>query len=102
MQESGLSAWVAQRLKFLAGVPRAAVILIIIVISALFTEVTSNTSTANIFFPVLDAVVTFISRLYFARSSARFRTGAFVGYASWLSDLAVHARRLVGFHVTDW
>ncbi|CAF1303583.1 unnamed protein product [Adineta steineri] len=54
--KSGLSDSVAQALKFLNGVPLAAVVFLIIVISALFTEVTSNVSTASIFLPVLDAV----------------------------------------------
>lgn len=56
-KNSGLSNTVAEALRFLTGVPRAAVILIVIVISGLFTEVTSNLSTASIFLPVLDSVV---------------------------------------------
>jgi di/tricarboxylate transporter len=48
---------VAQALDFLTGVPRLAVIMLVIVISGLFTEVTSNLSTASIFLPVLDSVV---------------------------------------------
>ncbi|CAF3438039.1 unnamed protein product [Rotaria socialis] len=55
-QASKLSDSVAHALRFLAGIPRAAVILLIIIISGLFTEVTSNLSTASIFFPVLDSV----------------------------------------------
>lgn len=55
-QASQLSESVARALRFLAGIPRAAVILLIIMISGLFTEVTSNLSTASIFFPVLDSV----------------------------------------------
>jgi sodium-dependent dicarboxylate transporter 2/3/5 len=54
---SKLSESVARALRFLAGISRAAVILLIIIISGLFTEVTSNLSTASIFFPVLDSVV---------------------------------------------
>jgi len=54
---SKLSLSVARALRFLAGIPRGAVILLIIIISGLFTEVTSNLSTASIFFPVLDSVV---------------------------------------------
>ena len=56
-KNSGLSNTVAEALRFLTGVPRAAVILIVIVISGLFTEVTSNLSTASIFLPVLDSIV---------------------------------------------
>lgn len=58
-QSSGLSETVAKELRFLANIPRAAVIIIVIIISGLFTEVTSNTSTASIFLPVLDSVVCF-------------------------------------------
>lgn len=54
---SQLSLSVARALRFLAGIPRAGVIILIIIISGLFTEVTSNLSTASIFFPVLDSVV---------------------------------------------
>ncbi|CAF0755169.1 unnamed protein product [Adineta ricciae] len=53
---SGLSKTVANALKFLAHVPKAVVVLLVIIISALFTEVTSNLSTASIFLPVLDSV----------------------------------------------
>lgn len=56
-KNSGLSNTVAEALRFLTGVPRAAVIFIVIVISGLFTEVTSNLSTASIFLPVLDSIV---------------------------------------------
>jgi len=56
-KSSGLSNSVAEALRFLTGVPRTAFICIIIIISALFTEVTSNLSTASIFLPVLDSVV---------------------------------------------
>ncbi|CAF3546110.1 unnamed protein product [Rotaria sordida] len=55
-QASKLSESVARALRFLSGVPHGAVILLIIIISGLFTEVTSNLSTASIFFPVLDSV----------------------------------------------
>ncbi|CAF0815876.1 unnamed protein product [Rotaria sordida] len=53
---SKLSDSVAQALRFLDGIPRAAVIVLVIVISGLFTEVTSNLSTSSIFLPVLDSV----------------------------------------------
>ncbi len=54
---SKLSDSVARALRFLAGIPQGGVVLLIIIISGLFTEVTSNLSTASIFFPVLDSVV---------------------------------------------
>ncbi|CAF2628108.1 unnamed protein product [Rotaria sp. Silwood2] len=47
---------VARALRFLQGVPHSGVIILVIVISGLFTEVTSNLSTASIFLPVLDSV----------------------------------------------
>ncbi|CAF0745294.1 unnamed protein product [Rotaria sordida] len=53
---SKLSDSVAQALRFLNGIPRAAFIVLVIVISGLFTEVTSNLSTSSIFLPVLDSV----------------------------------------------
>ncbi|CAF1074317.1 unnamed protein product [Rotaria sordida] len=55
-QKSKLSDSVAQALGFVSHIPRAAAIMIIVVISGFFTEVTSNTSTATIFFPVLNSV----------------------------------------------
>ncbi|CAF2190416.1 unnamed protein product [Rotaria magnacalcarata] len=55
-QTSKLSDSVAQVLKFLDGIPNAAIIVLVIVISGLFTEVTSNISTASIFLPILDSV----------------------------------------------
>jgi Na+/H+ antiporter NhaD/arsenite permease-like protein len=56
-KKSGLSNSVAEAFRFLTDIPRAALILITIVISGLFTEVTSNLSTATIFLPILDSVV---------------------------------------------
>ncbi len=56
-KESGLSETIAKALGFLTGVPQAAIIFVIIVISGLFTEVTSNLSTVTIFLPVLNSVV---------------------------------------------
>ncbi|CAM4983735.1 unnamed protein product [Rotaria socialis] len=57
-EKSKLSDSVAQILGFVSGVPRAAASIIIIIVSGFFTEVTSNTSTASIFLPVLDSVAT--------------------------------------------
>jgi di/tricarboxylate transporter len=56
-KNSGLSKSVADALQFLTGIPRTGVILLVIVISGLFTEVISNLSTASIFLPVLDSIV---------------------------------------------
>ncbi|CAM4793982.1 unnamed protein product [Rotaria magnacalcarata] len=55
-EKSKLSDSVAKILGFVSGVPRAAASIIIIIVSGFFTEVTSNTSTASIFLPVLDSV----------------------------------------------
>lgn len=60
IQTSKLSESVARALQFLDGIPNIAVITLVIVISGLFTEVTSNLSTASIFMPVLDSVVGYI------------------------------------------
>ncbi|CAF3934021.1 unnamed protein product [Adineta steineri] len=57
-QTSMLSESVAKALGFISNMPQAAAIIIIVVISGFFTEVTSNLSTATIFFPVLDSVAT--------------------------------------------
>ncbi|CAF4408631.1 unnamed protein product, partial [Adineta steineri] len=46
----------AHALRFLSGIPRAAVIFLVIIITGFFTEVTSNISTASIFFPILHSV----------------------------------------------
>lgn len=71
-QASQLSESVARALRFLAGIPKAAVILVIIIISGFFTEVTSNLSTASIFFPVLDSVVSSNFKFYFAIINERY------------------------------
>ncbi|CAF4078156.1 unnamed protein product, partial [Adineta steineri] len=57
-QTSMLSESVAKALGFISNMPQAAAIIIIVIISGFFTEVTSNLSTATIFFPVLDSVAT--------------------------------------------
>jgi hypothetical protein len=56
-QASQLSESVASALRFLPGTQRPVMIIIIIVISALSTEIASNITTASILFPVLDSVV---------------------------------------------
>ncbi|CAF2116892.1 unnamed protein product [Rotaria magnacalcarata] len=68
-EKSKLSDSVAKILGFVSGVPRAAASIIIIIVSGFFTEVTSNTSTASIFLPVLDSVVTVMLRSYKATFS---------------------------------
>ena len=52
-QVSGLSDWVGQQLSVLDSLPQGAVVLIICVLTAAVTEITSNVATANILMPVL-------------------------------------------------
>ncbi|CAF1265637.1 unnamed protein product [Adineta ricciae] len=53
---SDLSSTIATFLHFIVGAPQAAIILIVIVISAVFTEFTSNLACASILFPILDSI----------------------------------------------
>ncbi|XP_070553681.1 Na(+)/citrate cotransporter-like [Ptychodera flava] len=57
-KESGLSAWLGDRFVGLAVIPPVAMVIVITVIIALFTEITSNTSTASIFLPILGQLGT--------------------------------------------
>nr|XP_006814711.1 PREDICTED: solute carrier family 13 member 5-like [Saccoglossus kowalevskii] len=59
-KESGLSEWLGSQFVVLAVIPPAAMVLIITVIIAMFTEITSNTSTASIFLPILGQLGTSI------------------------------------------
>ncbi|CAF1269355.1 unnamed protein product [Adineta ricciae] len=53
---SDLSSTIATFLHFIVGAPQAAIILIVTVISAVFTEFTSNLACASILFPILDSI----------------------------------------------
>ncbi|XP_002733304.1 Na(+)/citrate cotransporter-like [Saccoglossus kowalevskii] len=55
---SGLSEWLGTQLVVLAVIPPAAIVFIITVIIAIFTEITSNVSTASIFLPILGQLGT--------------------------------------------
>ncbi|XP_071945333.1 Na(+)/citrate cotransporter-like [Antedon mediterranea] len=52
-EKSGLSAWMGEKFATLDGIPPWALLLIITVVIAMFTEFTSNVSTASIFAPIL-------------------------------------------------
>ena len=59
-EASGLSAWLGEQLSGLSVLPPFAIMLIVCVMTAMITEVASNTATANILLPVLAETV-FIS-----------------------------------------
>ena len=54
--ESGLSDYVGQQLSGLGSLPQWSMVVVICVIIAALTEVTSNVATANILLPVLAEV----------------------------------------------
>ena len=54
---SGLSDWIGEQLSGLASLPPFVTMLIICIITALITEVASNTATANILLPILAKTV---------------------------------------------
>ena len=47
-------------LRFIIGAPKIIVILFVIIISAIFTEFTSNLACASILFPILNSIVSYI------------------------------------------
>ncbi|CAM4951021.1 unnamed protein product [Rotaria socialis] len=53
---SNLSATIATFLRFIVGAPDTVIIFVVIVLSALFTEFTSNLACATILFPILDSI----------------------------------------------
>ncbi|CAF4352476.1 unnamed protein product [Rotaria socialis] len=53
---SNLSATIATFLRFIVGAPDIIIIFVVIVLSALFTEFTSNLACATILFPILDSI----------------------------------------------
>lgn len=56
VEQSGLSAWIGSLTTGLRGIPTILIILIVAAAIIYLTEVTSNTATANIFFPILAGV----------------------------------------------
>lgn len=53
-KESGLSTWLGEQLSGLSVLPPFAILFIVCVMTAMITEVASNTATANILLPVLS------------------------------------------------
>jgi len=56
MQGSGLSTWVGEQIRFLAGIPLPLVLLGIALAIVFLTEITSNTATTQLLLPILAAV----------------------------------------------
>jgi solute carrier family 13 (sodium-dependent dicarboxylate transporter), member 2/3/5 len=55
-QSTGLAAWMGVQLSFISALPFWLVLLIVVSFILLFTELNSNTATANIFLPVLASI----------------------------------------------
>ena len=53
--ETGLSAWLGERLSILGGAPLPLIILGVCLLTTFLTEVTSNTATSTVLMPVLAA-----------------------------------------------
>ncbi|CAF3396963.1 unnamed protein product [Rotaria socialis] len=53
---SDLSTTIATIMHFIVGAPKTIIILVVIIISAAFTEFTSNIACASILFPILDSI----------------------------------------------
>jgi sodium-dependent dicarboxylate transporter 2/3/5 len=53
---SGLAAWLGNQLTFVSSYPSFVVLIIVVIFILLFTEMNSNTATANIFLPVLASM----------------------------------------------
>ncbi|RDV39622.1 SLC13/DASS family transporter [Bradymonadaceae bacterium TMQ3] len=60
IEASGLATWLAEGLGFLEGAPGILVILVLVAVVIFLTEVTSNTSTATIFVPVVAILATVV------------------------------------------
>jgi len=56
-QESGLSRWIGNQLTPLHSIPPWAIVIILCLVIAVFTECTSNVATATLFLPVLATMV---------------------------------------------
>ena len=57
LQTSGLSEWLGCQLQVLDTIPKAALVFICGAVMTMFTEFTSNTSSASIFLPILAQLV---------------------------------------------
>jgi len=54
--DTGLAAWIGERLELLGGVPMIAVLFAVVVMTIFLTEVTSNTATTAMLMPILAGV----------------------------------------------
>jgi len=54
--DTGLAAWIGERLELLAGVPMIAILFAVVVMTIFLTEVTSNTATTAMLMPILAGV----------------------------------------------
>jgi di/tricarboxylate transporter len=71
-QASGLSDHIGENLKKLMSTRKEITLLMIIVISAISTEFTSNTSIASIFLPIVNSIVSFFCVLFLLNFSFFF------------------------------
>lgn len=55
-KETGLATWLGESLSFISGLPFIFVVFIVVGVVLLFTEMNSNTATANIFLPILASI----------------------------------------------
>ncbi|XP_033098330.1 solute carrier family 13 member 2-like isoform X1 [Anneissia japonica] len=71
-KESGLSKWIGVQLSGLDQIPPAVILFLITILIAFITEFTSNTSTANIFLPLMAelAIGIGVNPLYFVLTAA--------------------------------
>jgi len=56
-EKSGLSQWIGDQLSGLENLPDPAILIIVMVLTALVTEVCSNVATANVVLPILITLV---------------------------------------------
>ena len=62
--KSGLSTWLGEQLSGLSVLQPFAIMFIVCVMTAMITEVASNTATANILLPVLSETILYINNLF--------------------------------------
>lgn len=55
-QKTGLALWLGEQLSFISSYPFLIVLFIVVGVVLLFTEMNSNTATANIFLPILASI----------------------------------------------
>lgn len=61
-EKSGLSLWIGEQLTKLDELPDPVILIIVMVLTALVTEVCSNVATANVILPILLTLVSIFSR----------------------------------------